>query len=106
MGLRVTHCPVNLAGVGWTNVQALRKRGVDARLVVFNTQPFRPDQADWDLKRPRKGLLRQQLVQWRAFSKLLASPTVATSALAVIGPMPGIFSSLQLSLLERCQTRI
>jgi len=71
MGLRVTHCPVNLAGVGWTNVQALRKRGVDARLVVFNTQPFRPDQADWDLKRPRKGLLRQQLVQWRAFSKLL-----------------------------------
>ena len=51
--LRVTHCPVNLAGVGWTNVQALRRRGVDARLVVFNTQPFRPDQADWDLKRPR-----------------------------------------------------
>ena len=55
VALRVTHCPVNLAGVGWTNVQALRKRGVDARLVVFNTQPFRPDQADWDLKRPRTG---------------------------------------------------
>jgi glycosyltransferase involved in cell wall biosynthesis len=71
MALRVTHCPVNLAGVGWTNVQALRKRGVDARLVVFNTQPFRPDQADWDLKRPRKGLVRQQAVQWRALSKLL-----------------------------------
>jgi len=71
VALRVTHCPVNLAGVGWTNVQALRKRGVDARLVVFNTQPFRPDQADWDLKRPRKGLVRQQLVQWRALSKLL-----------------------------------
>ena len=71
MALRVTHCPVNLAGVGWTNVQALRRRGVDARLVVFNTQPFRPDQADWDLKRPRKGLVRQQLVQWRALSKLL-----------------------------------
>ena len=71
MTLRVTHCPVNLAGVGWTNVQALRRRGVDARLVVFNTQPFRPDQADWDLKRPRQGLLRQQAVQWRAFAKLL-----------------------------------
>jgi glycosyltransferase involved in cell wall biosynthesis len=71
MALRVTHCPVNLAGVGWTNVQALRRRGVDARLVVFNTQPFRPDQADWDLKRPREGFLRQQLVQWRALSKLL-----------------------------------
>jgi glycosyltransferase involved in cell wall biosynthesis len=71
MALRVTHCPVNLAGVGWTNVQALRRRGVDARLVVFHTQPFRPTQADWDLRRPRSGLLRQQVVQWRAFAKLL-----------------------------------
>lgn len=71
MPLRVTHCPVNLAGVGWTNVQALRRRGVDARLVVFNTQPFRPDQADWNLNRPRSGLLRQQAIQWRAFAKLL-----------------------------------
>ena len=71
MSLRVTHCPVNLAGVGWTNVQALRRRGVDARLVVFNTQPFRPDQADWNLNRPRSGLLRQQAIQWRAFAKLL-----------------------------------
>ena len=71
MELRVTHCPVNLAGVGWTNVQALRRRGVEARLVVFNTQPYRPDQADWDLKRPRSGILRQQAIQWRAFAKLL-----------------------------------
>src|SRR6185312_2695126 len=76
VALRVTHCPVNLAGVGWTNVQALRRRGVDARLVVFNTQPFRPDQADWNLKRPRKGLVRQQLVQWRALSKLLPQTDV------------------------------
>ena len=29
--LRVVHCPVNTAGVPWTNVQALRRRGVDAR---------------------------------------------------------------------------
>jgi len=71
MALLVTHCPVNLAGVGWTNVHALRRRGVDARLVVFNTQPFRPTQADWDLKRPRSGFLRQQAVQWRAFARLL-----------------------------------
>jgi glycosyltransferase involved in cell wall biosynthesis len=71
MELRVTHCPVNLAGVGWTNVQALRRRGVDARLVVFNTQPYRPDEADWDLKRPRSGIVRQQAIQWRAFAKLL-----------------------------------
>jgi glycosyltransferase involved in cell wall biosynthesis len=69
--LRVTHCPVNLAGVGWTNVNALRRRGVDARLVVFHTQPFRPDQADWNLNRPRSGFVRQQLVQWRALAKLL-----------------------------------
>jgi glycosyltransferase involved in cell wall biosynthesis len=71
MELRVTHSPVNLAGVGWTNVQALRRRGVDARLVVFNTQPYRPDEADWDLKRPRSGIVRQQAIQWRAFAKLL-----------------------------------
>src|SRR5919201_2506636 len=71
MPLRVTHCPVNLAGVGWTNVQALRRRGVDARLVVFNTQPFRPDQADWNLNRPRSGFLRQQAVQWKALARLL-----------------------------------
>jgi len=71
MALRVTHCPVNLAGVGWTNVNALRRRGVDARLVVFNTQPFRPTQADWDLKRPRSGFLRQQAVTWPAFARLL-----------------------------------
>ena len=34
--MRVTHCPVNTAGIPWANVQALRDRGVDARLVVFN----------------------------------------------------------------------
>ena len=34
--LRVVHCPVNTAGVPWANVQALRGRGVDAKLVVFN----------------------------------------------------------------------
>jgi glycosyltransferase involved in cell wall biosynthesis len=71
MALRVTHCPVNLAGVGWTNVNALRRRGVDARLVVFNTQPFRPTQADWDLNRPRSGFFRQQAVTWPAFARLL-----------------------------------
>ncbi len=41
--LRVTLCPVNTAGVPWTNAQALRRRGVDARLVVFEryTAPSR-----------------------------------------------------------------
>ena len=66
--MRVTHCPVNTAGIPWTNVQALRRRGVDARLVVFNRYRLHPE-ADIDLKR-RGGLLRRQLTQWRAFAQL------------------------------------
>ena len=48
--LRVTHCPVNTAGVPWTNAQALRRRGVDARLVVFERYKLHPE-ADWSLDR-------------------------------------------------------
>lgn len=66
--LRVTHCPVNTAGIPWSNVQALRARGVDARLVVFNRYKLHPE-ADVDLRR-RGGLARQQLTQWRAFAQL------------------------------------
>jgi glycosyltransferase involved in cell wall biosynthesis len=66
--VRVTHCPVNTAGIPWTNVQALRRRGVDARLVVFNRYRLHPE-ADVDLRRDG-GLARQQLVQWRAFARL------------------------------------
>jgi glycosyltransferase involved in cell wall biosynthesis len=66
--VRVTHCPVNTAGIPWTNVQALRRRGVDARLVVFNRYRLHPE-ADVDLGRSG-GLLRQQLTQWRAFARL------------------------------------
>ena len=66
--LRVTHCPVNTAGIPWANVQALRARGVDARLVVFNRYRLHPE-ADVDLER-HGGLLRQQLTQWRAFAQL------------------------------------
>jgi hypothetical protein len=66
--LRVTHCPVNTAGIPWTNVQALRRKGVDANLVVFERYKLHPE-ADWSLDRP-PGLLRQQLAQWRAFAKL------------------------------------
>ena len=68
--LRVTHCPVNTAGVPWQNVQALRRRGVDARLVVFERGKLHPE-ADWCLDRPASGLLRRQAVQWRAMAKLL-----------------------------------
>ena len=66
--MRVTHCPVNTAGIPWANVRALRERGVDARLVVFNRYALHPE-ADLDLER-RGGLLRQQLTQWRAFAHL------------------------------------
>ncbi|HTZ05891.1 MAG TPA: hypothetical protein VMB53_09050 [Gaiellaceae bacterium] len=66
--LRVTHCPVNTAGIPWTNVQALRRRGVDARLVVFNRYALHPE-ADLDLGRSG-GLVRQQATQWRAFGRL------------------------------------
>ena len=66
--LRVVHCPVNTAGVPWTNVQALRRRGVDASLVVFNRYRLHPE-ADRSLER-HGGLARQQLTQWRAFAEL------------------------------------
>ena len=72
---RVTHCPVNMAGIPWKNVQALRRRGIDARLVVFKPQPFRPTEQDWDLARP-DGFLRAQLVQWQAFARLLPKTDV------------------------------
>jgi glycosyltransferase involved in cell wall biosynthesis len=67
--LRVVHCPVNTAGIPWTNVQALRRRGVDARLVVFERYGLHPE-ADWSLDR-RGGFLRRQAAQWRAFARLL-----------------------------------
>jgi len=67
--LRVVHCPVNTAGVPWANVQALRGRGVDAQLVVFNRYKLHPE-ADWSLER-RGGLARRQLTQWRALLQLL-----------------------------------
>jgi glycosyltransferase involved in cell wall biosynthesis len=67
--LRVVHCPVNVAGIPWQNVQALRRKGVDARLVVFNRGRLHQE-ADVDLRRPR-GFLRGQAVQWRALARLL-----------------------------------
>jgi glycosyltransferase involved in cell wall biosynthesis len=70
MGLRVTHCPVNFAGIGWTNVEALRRKGVDARLVVFNTQDAHPE-ADENLRLPRGPEWRRQLLQLRALARLL-----------------------------------
>jgi hypothetical protein len=67
--LRVVHCPVNTAGVPWANVQALRRRGVDARLVVFNRYALHSE-ADWSLDR-RGGFIRRQVTQWSALARLL-----------------------------------
>ena len=66
--MRVTHCPVNTAGIPWTNVLALRRRGVDARLVVFNSYRLHPE-SDLDLNRP-DGFVARQLFQARAFARL------------------------------------
>jgi glycosyltransferase involved in cell wall biosynthesis len=67
--LRVTHCPVNIAGIPWENVQALRRKGLDARLVVFERGKLHPE-ADWSLDR-HGGLARRQLTQASAFARLL-----------------------------------
>ena len=72
--LRVVHCPVNTAGVPWKNVQALRRKGVDAKLVVFERYKLHPE-ADWSLDR-RGGFARRQLTQWRALAKLLPQTDV------------------------------
>jgi glycosyltransferase involved in cell wall biosynthesis len=66
---------VNFAGIGWTNVQALRRKGIDARLVVFNIQPAHPE-ADENLHLPRGPAWRRQAVQFRALAKLLPSTDV------------------------------
>jgi glycosyltransferase involved in cell wall biosynthesis len=67
--LRVTHCPVNVAGIPWENVQALRRKGVDARLVVFNRGRLHPE-ADWSLER-RGPLPRRLATQAAAQARLL-----------------------------------
>jgi glycosyltransferase involved in cell wall biosynthesis len=72
--LRVTHCPVNIAGVPWENVQALRRKGVDARLVVFERGRLHPE-ADWSLDR-RGGLARRLVTQFAAFARLVPQTDV------------------------------
>ncbi|HUQ23940.1 MAG TPA: glycosyltransferase family 4 protein [Gaiellaceae bacterium] len=74
--LRVTLCPVNTAGVPWTNTQALRRRGVDARLVVFERYQLHPE-ADESLDIPGSTpLLGRQARQWAALARLLPSTDV------------------------------
>ena len=72
--LRVTHCPVNTAGIPWENVQALRRKGVEARLVVFNRGKLHPE-ADWSLDR-HGGLARRLVTQFGALARLLPQTDV------------------------------
>jgi len=72
--LRVVHTPLNVAGIPWTNVQALRRKGVDAKLVVVERQRMHPE-ADVDLARPA-GFWGRQRVQWPAFLRLLPQTDV------------------------------
>jgi glycosyltransferase involved in cell wall biosynthesis len=58
-----------VAGIPWTNVQALRRKGVDAELVVVERQKMHPE-ADRSLDRPA-GFWGRQAVQWPAFLRLL-----------------------------------
>jgi len=67
--LRITHCPVNVAGIPWANVEALRRKGVVARLVVFNHAKLHPE-ADWSLDR-RGPLPRRLATQALALARLL-----------------------------------
>jgi glycosyltransferase involved in cell wall biosynthesis len=66
---------VNFAGIGWTNVLALRRKGVDARLVVFNTQRAHPE-ADVDFRLPKRPAWRRQAAQFRALARLLPTTDV------------------------------
>jgi glycosyltransferase involved in cell wall biosynthesis len=70
--LRVTHCPVNVAGIPWQNVQALRRKGVEARLVVFERGRLHHE-ADWSLD--RHGPLPMRLLQQLAAYVRLAPQT-------------------------------
>ena len=67
--MRVVHTPLNVAGIPWTNVQALRRKGVDAELLVVERQKLHPE-ADRSLDRPA-GFWGRQAVQWPAFLRLL-----------------------------------
>jgi glycosyltransferase involved in cell wall biosynthesis len=67
--VRVVHCPVNIAGIPWENVRALRRNGIEARLVVFERGELHPE-ADWSLDR-HGGFARRQATQWAALARVL-----------------------------------
>jgi glycosyltransferase involved in cell wall biosynthesis len=74
MALRVTHAPVNVAGIPWENSQALRRKGVESRVVVFNRAKLHPE-ADWSLQR-HGGLAHRLVTQFEAQARLLPTTDV------------------------------
>ena len=64
-----------MGSIGWTNVQFLRKKGVDARLVLFKPRRLRHYEVDVVLDVPDNFLLRQ-VVQFRALAELLPTTDV------------------------------
>jgi glycosyltransferase involved in cell wall biosynthesis len=52
-------------------VNALRRKGVDARLLVFRPQAWRPHEYDINLDLPRDRFVRRQLLQLRALARYL-----------------------------------
>lgn len=74
-GLRVVHCPVNIGGIPATNVRALKRKGIDAKLLMFRPPKLRSDEPDIVLNTP-DGLWRRQLVQARALARLLPETDV------------------------------
>jgi glycosyltransferase involved in cell wall biosynthesis len=66
---------VNIGGIPATNVAALKRKGVDARLLMFRPPKLRSDRPDILLNTP-DGLWRRQLVQARALARLLPETDV------------------------------
>ena len=97
--LRVTFCPVNTAGVPWTAVQGLRRRGVDARLVVFNRYHLHPEaDSSLDLE---GGLARRQARQWLELGRLLPR----TDIFHFVFGLTLVPQSLQFPILRACRKR-
>jgi glycosyltransferase involved in cell wall biosynthesis len=90
---------VNTAGVPWQNVLAQRRKGVDARLVVFERYKLHPE-ADWSLDRGGN-FIGRQLTQAGAMARLLPK----TDVFHFYFGLPLIPKSLQFPLLRAIRKR-
>src|SRR2546428_469074 len=70
------------------------RRYVSPRLLMPSRRSLPPEES-W------RGTKPNHAASWRPFLNVFASPILATSALAVIGPIPGIASSRRLCVLSR-----